>query len=95
MATIAEDICRNYGNNGRRYMPELWQLWKKIYAGNMATRAEKYAGTMATMAEDICRNKEKTITGSRSTFEFPSRVNLFGPSWTVSPGHWVNKADTQ
>ena len=84
MATMVEDICRNYGNYGRRYMPEIWQLGQK-----------KYAGTMATMAEDICRNKEKTITGSRSTFEFPSRVNLFGPSWTVSPGHWVNKADTQ
>ena len=84
MATMAEDICRNYGNYGRRYMPEIWQLGQK-----------KYAGTMATMAEDICRNKEKTITGSRSTFEFPSRVNLSGPSWTVSPGHWVNKADTQ
>ena len=32
-------------------------------------------------------------TGSRSTFEFPSRVNLYGPSFTVSPGHWVNKAE--
>jgi len=45
MATMVEDICRNYGNYGRRYMPEIWQLGQK-----------KYAGTMATIAEDICRN---------------------------------------
>ena len=30
-----------------------------------------------------------------STFEFPSRVNLPVPVCTVSPGHLVNKADTQ
>ena len=95
MATIAEDICRNYGNNGRRYMPELWQLWKKIYAGNMATRAEEICRNYGNFGRRYMPEQRKTITGSRSTFEFPSRVNLSGPSWTVSPGHWVNKADTQ
>ena len=34
------------------------------------------------------------FTGSRSTFEFPSRVNFPVPVYTVSPGHWLNKAGT-
>ena len=33
--------------------------------------------------------------GSRSTFEFLSRVNFSGFVCIVSHGHWVNKTDTQ
>ena len=30
------------------------------------------------------------VTGSRSTFEFPSRVNLSSPNLYCTPGHRVN-----
>ena len=53
-----------------------------------------------TISKSIIRtNLKKTInfqcTGSRSTFEFPGRSTFPVPVCTVSPGHWVNKADTQ
>ena len=38
------------------------------------------------------RNIELVGTGSRSTFEFPSRVNLSGPIYTV-PSSMDNKVD--
>ena len=74
MATMVEDICRNYGNYGRRYMPEIWQLGQK-----------KYAGTMATLAEDICRNKEKQSRAAvvhlnfRAGSTFPVPVGQYRP----------------
>ena len=34
-------------------------------------------------------------TGSQSTFEFPSWVNLSAPSLYCIAGHWANNADTQ
>ena len=37
---------------------------------------------------------QSRATGCRSTFDFPSRVNLSGPYCTESPRHWVSKADT-
>ena len=37
----------------------------------------------------------KNITGSRSTFDFRAGSTFPVPVCTVSPVHWINKADTQ
>ena len=45
--------------------------------------------------EPVCFFTHRCKISSRSTFEFPSRSTFPVTVCTVSPGHWVNKADTQ
>ena len=57
---------------------------------------------VSTVENSACKiwqrgEQNNKSTGSCNTLEFPSRVNLSGPSlyctaWTL---HWVNEADTQ
>ena len=44
------------------------------------------------LLQKSCIKLGRTYTGSRSIFEFPSRVNLSGPSLYCIPGRWLNKA---